>query len=584
LIDSRQSTLPVRRLIPRIIVYNQTAIDIGKYVQSMTISRSVDYPAGNMTFSLNPTIITDDLNTGDQERDNLGITNDSVFSYWKQLLRLYVPISGTIDGENNEEHTFVGLITQAHESIFMGSQRIFRVTCVSLLPKILMSDQIVISQALMTQNIEEIAKTFPQRNAEFWKYARGADDIGGNIFVGQPPTEAIKWIIKHAIVTQKAVVTDNMGIAKEIYFKDDFFGFYTPPDGTSKIDFDRLQLENKVLLINMLDNEYLFNPELTTYTGTLLNYIMSCLDNFFYEIFFDTVTVAGRPYDAIIIRSKPFSYKKVAEKKKQEDCNFAFWEDLPIIETDSRYRISENLGINESEVFNYFQLTYANGILAPSGGTLERLAINFPIIFPDMVQKFGLRELRAESKMALNWEKISQDIVQANISGTDYQMDKDNLNLFNANLLIKREKLPEWYAFPYFESGQISLMGNEKIKIGCRLFYLDKAYSYILKHGSTYRQSTGIGMQYYIKEASHSYMFPNLYSTNLSVTRGQPLPTKDFPDGLVPQWYLDNEPNFVRVTVINPVTPDKFLDDPEQRKLRQEIHDNMYNKPTTVEY
>ena len=535
-----------RAIKPVVILFAPQNIDIGRYCQSISIDKSLDYPAGTMSITLNPAIA---INEGIDDLPEILINSTTDLSYWMSVIRPYTPIACKIDGDNAEGFTLFGLVTEIYESVSAegsSTSRAIKINCASFLPKILMSDKIVTSQSLFSSQDKRISEIFSIGNLQFFKNIRMADNEG-NVFVGRKPIEAVNAILANAIVTKKAVVSNQKGEVKVIDFKKDFFGF--EKDGV--LDFDKV-----------LEYEWLYNPELTTYTGTVLSYIMECLDMFFYEVFFDTVTIDGQPFSKLIIRTKPFTHLDIDKKiTKSIDNGWSFWEDLIPVKINSDIRLSENLGYSEKEIFTYFQLVYTNSIFAV--GVVEKLGFNYPIINTDLIAQYGIRELKAESRLSVDLAEMTKNIEEQRAMGEAKFQDAEAFREF----LAKRERLVEWNAFPYYQSGQISVIGDENYTIGTKVFYEDKPYSYNLLMGDKYETREGIGMEFYVNSVSHNYSFPNFFRTELTVIRGQAR-------GLVAEWYIANQKNFIKTDVFNK-TSQKAVDDLSERRKRAKLLQEM---------
>ncbi|MDR3627627.1 MAG: hypothetical protein P4L45_12370, partial [Ignavibacteriaceae bacterium] len=449
----------IAHLVPEVILYNPSDVfihNISEFIQSIEIIKAVDTPVSTAVIKLNPA------------RDGAlsNVTTSQTINLLKKWLKLNSIISIKIDNRS-KKHNFLGRVDHVYESTTANNgstSRSLVVNCSLLLPKLLLRDNIINSPFLYTN--KKVKDVLGPRRTEFFGWMRGAVN-GKSPFAGTPE-EAIKWILDNCPATNADIgLNFNKNIGRNP--SDILTNPFTPK---SFFPGDKKDYKGSPLLdFKFLKGEFLFNPQLATYAGTILNYIYACLDQAYYELFFDTTTVEdGLPYNTMVIRPKPFSFKNYSPQADMGAVNgWINFEDLEQITVNSSMRIQEDLGINDFELKNFFQVNFVNSLIASASNYLGKFGLQYPVINLASIKKFGLRDLTVTSTM-INLEKIIKKFNDQMEAGTpeniDHLTQSEGYGEAGASstllgyLLAKREKIVEWYAFPYFESGQITLPGH----------------------------------------------------------------------------------------------------------------------------
>ncbi len=424
------------------------------------------------------------------------ISNDKFIQYLKQRITPFSIISIKID-RNSWDPDFVGVVNLVYESITTNNNDVSRslaVNCSLYIPYLLMKDSLPLA-AILEGNQTVSAKLGAAR-AQFFQYQRGANEAQYP-FANQP-ANAIMWILKNApstnILNQKLrSFVDNWSTLKEMN-KDQSLG-------------------NPMINLQMLNFEYLFDPNLSIYSGTVYDYMLKCVDLPWYEVFWDSKLGSdSQYYNQLTIRPKPFSYKSRDNSKVQGD-GWLYWDDLDYINFESKYRLSENLGYTDVEVSNFFSVMYNLSLIAAPGSAMGMLGAMFPVLYFPSIKQFGLRQMQVASTM-LNLSSFTKKFKDAMKNYTSIQASEitpDELSY----LFEKRDKIVHWtLPLPLLQSGQMTVMGNEAYRIGKRLFYQDKEY--LDDQGNVHQ-----GVYYYISGKGDHYRYPGEWQTNLSLTRGQ---------------------------------------------------------------
>lgn len=484
--------------------------DLSGFVQAVRIKTDTNTPVATMQVTLNPA-------RDGTLKDN--VTHNRILNYLHKKIKLQSVITAKID-ETKKKHTFLGFVDHKYESIYSfgnSTQRTLVLNCSLLLPKLLLRDNIINAPVLVVN--EKIKKELGER-VQFFGWMRGLTPDGKTPFAGKPE-DAVKWILDNIPAT-------NTNMGNELKPKTFFDPKKNDVDGKSLLDF------------NFLAGEFLFSPQLARFSGPILNYIYSCIDQAFYEVFFDTTTGEdGLAYNTMVIRPKPFSFKNYESPVSSKTiANWLYFEDLHEISVNSGVRLQENLGVNDYELKNVFSLNFLNSLIGSASSYLGKFGLQFPMVNIESIKRFGLRDLTLTSTL-INIGKVIEEYNEnikdggKPIDAIVAEGDSDLLQY----MLEKREKAFEWFGFPYFENGQLMIPGNENIRIGKRLFYEDKEYFF--EEDQTVYQ----GVHYYIGNVLHDFAFGSFFKTTLGLSRGTP---KD----LAANWLTETRKKLVSVDTL----------------------------------
>ncbi len=542
-----------QHILPEVLLFypaQGASDDLSPFVQSIRTYNSVNQPVGTLNLVLNPSL------------DKLGvitITSDAFINYWRQKIKINSVISVKIN-RNSKVHSFLGFVDQVYPSITVSdssSSRMLVVNCSMLLPKLLMRDNIVNSPILSSN--PKIQSELGDR-VKFFSWMRGLTADGKSPFVNRPE-EAVKYILENMPATHIQMGGD---FTPQTFFSNSFADI----NGRPLMDF------------TFLNGEYLFDVNLTTYTGPIYNYILSCIDKDFYQVFTETTTSPdGLARNRFVIRPKPFSFKNYNSPVNTSALTgWPFFEDLSknldgtdkfMITADGR--LSENLSVSDFETKNYFTINFLNSLIASQSSYLSKFGLSFPIVNIDGVKKFGLRDLMMTSRL-INYKKIVDENNTA-IAGSQLK-NIDGLTetaLFSGNnsmldyLLNKREKGVEWFAYPYFASGQITVPGDDAYKIGERFFYAKQPYYDLVND-----VLIGNGVYYHVDSVAHSFVFGSFFTTTLGLSRG-------LPDNVGSDWLNQNRKNFVSIDTLQTVKQNSNIDSLQFDPMQQQDTNQVIN-------
>lgn len=530
----------LRAIVPEVTVFqpdfilSSGKVDLGSFAQSITIQKSVRSAVGTCQITFNPVL---------NIQSNINLSDVQAPTYFRRILKKNTVIAVKIDSRQIS-YDFLGFIDHVPERITANNRATghsITINCSMLLPKMLVRDNIINSPALGALKEVKLDPVLKERS-EFFTWVRGADKESP--FTGTPE-KAVKYILNNAPATNSAVVV----IAGRDYSVQTFVGDGEDYTGQKTRDFQ------------FLKREFLYDPALSSYAGTILNYLWECLDKEFYEIYFDATSDGDRqPVAKIVIRPKPFTHKAFDPANLD---GWTFWEDLPIHVINSQTRLEETLGQSDFELKNVFQVFFQRDIIANAQSHIAKYGYQFPIINIESVKKYGLRDLTVHSRIA-NFEvpyKALKDKTKED--GADFSKLLD-VELKDP-LLNKRNKIMYWHGFPHYESGQITLIGGD-YKIGNRLYYEDRQY-YDEENDKFIK-----GVEYYIDQTSQRYTYPQTYTTTLSVSRGAPT-------GFVPEWFAKNGSKFIKIDTLQDPPASKI---PQDEKSAREIRDKIFEEITGV--
>jgi len=498
------------QIYPEVIIHRMdgTTFNASDFVQSIQIKKSVNQPVATMNITFNP---------AREGKLNDNITHPKIISYLKRNIKVQDVISVKID-DKSEKHSFLGFVDSPSENVSAfntSTSYSYSINCSLLLPKLLLRDSIANAPALSTD--ATVVKQLGNDRVQFFTWMRGLTKDGKSPFIGLPE-EAVKWILEKAPAM-------NVNLGNNI----------TPKSFASEAKGRIEGTLQSLINFQFIEGELLFSPFLSTFTGPILNYIYACLDEFFYEVFFDTTTRNGLAYNTMVIRPKPFSFKEYYNASRYIG-NWLYTEDMykDAIRVNSSMRLQQELAKSDYDLKNFFWINFENSLIANASLNLGIFGVQFPIINLKSIKKYGLRELNATSTTINLNEVISQyneRIKSEEIVTLDHLVAKQENRMLNY-LLDKREKLVEWHAFPFYESGRIVFPYNSGFELGKYLFYEDYTY-YDIEKDKEY-----LGTYFYIHTVEESFSYGSQPKTVLGVNRGAPA-------GLVSDWLNDNRPEFV---------------------------------------
>ena len=283
-----------------------------------------------------------------------------------------------------------------------------------------------------------------------------------NIFVGGTIDEAVKYILKNMQGTQIKIIRNGVetDVTNEIM-------------GSVSISTDPLDAIWKI--------------DLTDFQGTIYEMLMNVIDQQFYELWIETI----QDKSTLFLRRKPFL---------KED-----WDQVQYHTIEDDEIMDERLGISDYETKSVFRCFNDLEIFGSQSSFAGRYGYNFPLLNANAVRKFGLRQMNGHSTVV-----NTRDMIERNINPDDATDDCNTIDFLQSTITRKRNMLYRWYGYPYFETGQLRIRGNQNIRIGHRVFLPDKR-----------TRSGKLGMMLYVAGVNQNYSIFQPFQTSLNVVRGQ---------------------------------------------------------------
>jgi len=493
-----------RKVIPEVTVYltaesvksskdlhlmdGNGVFDASRYTYSISTYNDLDGVLATAKITFTSAIAPAGLNIG----------HSQFFSLMKIKLAVGSIITVKIDGRSSKPD-FLGMIDHLYEGKTADSSSVGRtvnINCSLLLPKMLVKDSLPNSPVLSMD--KTLGEVLGEERIKFFQYLRGAQ-LKDFPFAGLP-IDGIKYVLKQTPGTN--IINSSL--------KNTVAGII---DNETK-DSDGVPIFN----FKMLKTEWLFDPSLSVFFGTVYEYLRKFLDSYFYEMFFDTVVgEKGEVYNSMTIRTKPYTYEHTDMKP---ESNWQYWEDVDTIRFNSKYRTREELGTNDFDIRNFIHTTYTQALIANPESTIGVFGVMYPILNLESIQKYGLRELGVTSTN-MNVRAMTDEKKKAIEDGKKVTLTGEDINW----LLEKRDKVFYWnICNEILESGRITALGNSEYRIGRKLFYEDKEYYYPyddISNGDGTSQQKFTGVEYYIKSVNHNWTYGAEWLTNLGLTRGQ---------------------------------------------------------------
>ncbi|MBI1931583.1 MAG: hypothetical protein HYS24_03525 [Ignavibacteriales bacterium] len=533
----------IRFIKPKVQLQNpDNKFDLSEFVQSVRITKSVSRPVNSMSIVLNPAV-EGNLSTT--------ITHNKVVNHLLKQIGLNSIISAKID-QSAKKHTFLGFVDHVVPTYSVNNnstQRTITVNVSELLGKALTRDNII--NAPQLANNPTIREVLGDDRVQWFDWMRGY--VGGtthNVFAKGTPEEVIKFILE-----KTALMNVDIGEKDKVSIKS-----YINP---KLLDVDGLPM----LRLDFLGGESIYDKGLTTFAGPILQYIQQAIDLAWYELFFDTTTGKnGLPYASMIVRPKPFCYKNYQSPVQSNVLSgWKYFEDLPAVEINQEDKILDTCGQSDYELKNTFRVNFAQSLVASANTRLSKFGLSYPITNLESVKKFGMRELTVTSNMinfagiATNWNNAVENKEIPNFN----KLTNSELQF----ILEKREKIVEFHGFPYFNSGQMRLVGNENIRHGSKLIDKD-GYYYDVENKTSIK-----GIEYYVDTIAHNYHAGSFFTTDVSLQRGAP---RNF----VGDWFNKNRTNFIGIDSV--ATGEKEISSNNEQKIAEldkidEVIENMKN-------
>jgi Tfp pilus assembly protein PilZ len=266
--------------------------------------------------------------------------------------------------------------------------------------------------------------------------------------------------------------------------------------GEKNVSAGKLLLRDKKIKCRPEDK--LASDGLSRYTGSIANFLNQIIDKDFYELFIDSIgenavlVVRPRPFDRIGDKITASDGSITEIKENDSFC----WENLKTLITNEPYHVIKDediltsaLGTSDYEVFTFYRHIASKELF---GQILqESYGAFYPIADFAQLKRFGLRLRDSSSQLVKVFDEDSKQIIH--------------------RVLGMRDRMFNWNRYNGFlESGSITVKGNDKYRIGDRIFLKDE----IAKNGER-------GILAYCVGVNDMYQVGTPYITNLQIIRGE---------------------------------------------------------------
>lgn len=318
--------------------------------------------------------------------------------------------------------------------------------------------------------------------------ARGAfaptvDGEGAKTFYGVSVQDAVKFLVENAPSIQIPLLGKLLGLG-----------------GNGGRLGDYLDTSRSVTTWNQ---DRLWSDSLSTFNGSLYEFLRRLVDPDFYEIYLEYKPIYGTmPRPMLIIRPKPFDESAMQFAPTRESPGIT-WNDLRTLCDDKENHdispdeiLAEQLGYGDGSVSSYYLVLAKNSLLGNEDQL--RAGVAYPLVDTWAAKRFGVRPYRATLSL-LGGNVTAQAEGTASQEAFEFEAHEFRNRLFN------------WYRLnPFFEEGQITVVGRDRYRIGDPVRLLDRMAP----------RGDERGMRYYCTGTSWSWAFGQPYTTTLTLSRG----------------------------------------------------------------
>lgn len=268
---------PYRGIVPSAKIINKTIngkyLELGPYINAYQETFNLNTPADTFRLSLIPSV----------QEVSAGYNVANLISLWQKVIKKGDIISIGID----EEDSFLYRIDGIFPSYQYYPYKRTLILVGRSFAGMLIDDDIVFAPELSFN--QTVVDLLGDERANFLGILRGLSGKNQSQFINQNPLAAIVWIMLNMpSIHQNIPYVDYDEEGNEKDGKNDKIGKY--------FTFD----------LKSFKQDKLFDHNLSQYAGSVWNYITSCVDPMFYEVFVDTVKENGKPRPQLIVRPKPW--------------------------------------------------------------------------------------------------------------------------------------------------------------------------------------------------------------------------------------------------------------------------------------
>lgn len=260
--------------------------------------------------------------------------------------------------------------------------------------------------------------------------------------------EVVDWILDHAATMRLPLLAKVVG-------------------GTGKPG-DYVHTESYITTWNdgRIPPSDLTDSGLSTYNGSVQQYIASIVDSDFYELRMDVVPGDGPlPNIVLILRPKPFDDDDLQWKSAPvEETPGTSWYELKTLVRKRQHHeipenevLQENLGHGDGDALSHYQVTSRFELSGNPDGLAQGLS--YPLVDLWAARRYGIRTYSATLSLV----------------GADVRRKAEGDDAYDGEVAAEvrefRNRLLGWYRFaPYFESGSIRVLLHDEYRVGDPVF------------------------------------------------------------------------------------------------------------------
>lgn len=295
-----------------------------------------------------------------------------------------------------------------------------------------------------------------------------------DLFFNQSPIEAIEWIVAN---------TPGLQILQD--------------GSVGPVLHDWLILDTRTetdsgKIANAFEGDVLLQPDLTSFTGDIWSFIMSCVDEF-YEVFIDSAIDPNSQTPSAYLRVRPKPFDRLGDQVNGSAVPDTWaWERSPTFMQRIGYRNSDTTGPEPLHQVNTRDGQFTAALTASDYETFAVFEVDDTNSFQSAImEQAGFSELRSKWFVLLDAYLVKRFGFKVKTLSSQL-VDKTN---FDAQTQEKVDRLYNWHKYNFaFESGTFEVACNDNRRIGDRLYITDL----ISKGGN-------VGMEFYIKSVENHW-------------------------------------------------------------------------------
>ena len=322
---------------------------------------------------------------------------------------------------------------------------------------------------------------------------RGRGDDAVNTFIASSVRDVVRWILNN-VPTMRLPILGTL---------------YGDPNPGAWIYTDRTVSGQTLPNVTTWNDARIWSDALSVYNGNVWGYLTSAIDLDFYDIFLDTrrSDVGDEVPDIdLIVRPKPFDSPgwETSRTPVREETGLT-WDDLRTRITGDEHHVltldvvhSATLGVSESEIFSWYQVTCDYDPMHNSD--TQAIGLAYPMIDLYALQRWGVRPYNA--RLALIGADTSKKANADDDAYTGAVIDE---------VIEYRNRLVNWHRYnAWLVSGSVTVDLDDDIRPGDPV-YLPWAEAPVGEER---------GLRFYCTSVTWSWSLGMAPTSTLTLTRG----------------------------------------------------------------